>query len=69
MGSCWSEQKIIIKDMSHCKSPVQAARFAHRLKNYDEEVGVFTYHGLYFYLQPNGSNSSSSSSQVSLTWA
>jgi len=76
MGACWSEQKIIIKDMSHCKSPVQAARFAHRIKNYDEEVGVFTYHGLYFYLQPNGSYAccelyppnSSSSSLVSLVW-
>ena len=53
MGLC-SSKKVIIQDFSHCRSPVQAAKLAHRLKDYDEKVGVFTYHGLYFYLQPNG---------------
>ena len=53
MGCCFST-KVIIKDFSFCKSPVQAAKLAHRLKGYDDQVGVFTYHGLYFYLQPNG---------------
>jgi hypothetical protein len=54
MGLCQSNQKVFIKDFSHCKSPVQAARLAHRIKGYDEEIGEFTYHGLYFYLQPSG---------------
>jgi len=31
------------RDLSHMQSPVQAARYAHRIKHYDNAVGQFTW--------------------------
>ena len=53
MGSCYSK-KVVIQDFSYCKSVVQAAKRAHSIRNYDKDVGVFTFHRMYFYLQANG---------------
>ena len=53
MGSCYSK-KVVIQDFSYCKSVVQAAKRAHSIRNYDKDVGVFTFHRMYFYLQSNG---------------
>ena len=45
--SCRKKNKI--RDFSYMKSPVQASRFAHSLKNYDRDVGAFYFNG-YLYL-------------------
>ena len=46
--------KYYIKDLSHLKSPVQAARYAHSLKDYDENVGKFKYEEDYYVINDDG---------------
>tara|TARA_X000000950_G_C13816130_1_gene619887 strand:- start:447 stop:590 length:144 start_codon:yes stop_codon:yes gene_type:complete len=36
------------------KSPVQASRFAHSLKNYDRDVGAFYFNGYLYLLTREG---------------
>ena len=50
--SCLKKNKI--RDFSYMKSPVQAARFAHSLKNYDRDVGAFYFNGYLYLLTREG---------------
>jgi len=34
-----------LKDLSYIETPVQAAKYAHGLKKYDEQIGQFLYQG------------------------
>ena len=52
MGQCCSNNKI--KDLSHLKSPVQAARYCHTIKNYDNNIGKFLYENEIYILNKNG---------------
>ena len=60
MGMCFSLMlhkelsNLDVKDMSYMKSPVQAARYLHQIKNYDEEVGEFIWNGSRFILSGDG---------------
>ena len=61
MGLCFSlmlhdsHQAILeVKDMSYMTTPVQAARYLHQLKNYDDKVGEFIWHGAKFILTGDG---------------
>ena len=61
MGLCFSlmlhdsHQAILeIRDVSYMKSPVQAARYLHRVKNYDEKVGEFIWRDTRFILAEDG---------------
>ena len=43
-----------IKDMSYMTTPIEAARYLHQIKNYDEEVGEFIWNGSRFILSSDG---------------
>jgi len=61
MGLCFSlmlhkktKKNFGIKDMSYMTTPVEAARYLHQIKNYDEEVGEFIWNGSRFILSSDG---------------
>ena len=62
MGLCFSmslhyqnyKDNPTIKDLSYMKSPVQAARYAHGIKNYDMRVGKFIWQEQLFAISDDG---------------
>ena len=66
MGMCHSMRpgdhvRFEPRDLSHIKSPVQAAQYAHRIKHYDATIGQFKWENEIYVLGPDGYYTLSSS--------